>query len=104
MRNYRNKYDIIADILNIVKKNPKKTQIMYQANLSYKVLKKYLHDLTAASLINFDIAGQSYVITQKGQDFLVAYGDYSKTSKIAEKRISDVNSKKKDLEALCGNK
>ena len=104
MGNYRNRLEIIADILQVASQSAKKTQIMYQANLSYKVLKKYLHDLTVASLISFDFADQSYVITLKGRDFLEAYKDYSKTSKIAEKRINDVNSKKKELEALCGNK
>ena len=104
MGNYRNRLEIIADILQVASQNAKKTQIMYQANLSYKVLKKYLRDLIAASLISFETASQLYVITAKGKDFLEAYRDYSKTSKIAEKRISDVNSKKKDLEALCENK
>ena len=103
MGNYRKRLEIIADILQIASQNAKKTQIMYQANLSYKVLKKYLHEMTAASLISFETSGQLYVITQKGQDFLAAYRDYSKTSKIAEKRLNDVNSKKKDLEALCAN-
>ena len=104
MGNYRNRLEIIADILQVASQNAKKTQIMYQANLSYKVLKKYLREMTVASLIRFETTDQLFVITQKGKDFLEAYRDYSKTSKIAEKRLNDVNNKKKGLEELCANK
>ena len=45
MGNYRGKLDIIADILRVVSGNAKKTQIMYQANLSYRVLQKYLAEI-----------------------------------------------------------
>jgi predicted transcriptional regulator len=41
--NYRDKLDIIADILTVASRNAKRTQIMYQANLSYKVLCDYSH-------------------------------------------------------------
>ncbi len=104
MGNYRSRLDIMADILRIASKNAKKTQIMYQANLSYKVLKRYLRDMTAASLIFFETAEQLFVITPKGQDFLEAYRDYSRISKIAEKRLNDVDDKKKNLEELCAKK
>ena len=102
--NYRSRLDIIADILRVVSQNAKKTQIMYQANLSYKVLQRYLKNITAASLISFETAEQCYVLTSKGQDFLEAYKDYFKTNKSIEKRLNDVDSKKKNLEALCANK
>ena len=104
MGNYRNRLDIIADILQVASQNAKKTQIMYQANLSYKVLKRYLRDMTAASLISFQAADQLYVLTHKGREFLEAYKDYSRKNKIAEKRLNDVDSRKKNLEALCPNK
>jgi predicted transcriptional regulator len=102
--NYRGRLDIIADILQVVSQNAKKTQIMYQANLSYKVLQRYLQDITAASLIYFETAEQCYMLTQKGQDFLEAYKDYSKTNRSIEKRLNDVDNKKKNLEELCSNK
>jgi len=102
--NYRGRIDIIADILQVVSQNAKKTQIMYQANLSYKVLQRYLRDITKASLIRFDTAERCYVITQKGQDFLEDYKDYVKTNKSIEKRLNDIGSKKKNLEKLCSNK
>ena len=103
MGNYRSRLDIIADILQVVSQNAKKTQIMYQANLSYKVLQRYLGDITSASLINFETEEQCYVLTQKGQDFLQAYKDYAKTNKSIEKHLNDVDNKKKSLEELCSN-
>jgi predicted transcriptional regulator len=102
--NYRGKLDIIADILRVVSQKPKKTQIMYQANLSYKVLKRYLRNVTAYSLISFVTEEQCYVLTPKGHEFLEAYQDYSRTNTLAKKHLNDVRSKKKSLEELCSNR
>ena len=76
---------------------------MFQANLSYKVLQKYLKEITAASLIKFETAEKCYVLTSKGQDFLKVYKDYFKTNKTVEKHLNEVDSKKKNLEELCAN-
>ena len=100
MGNYRGRLDIIADILQVVSQNAKKTQIMYQANLSYKVLQRYLKKITAADLIDYEIEEQCYVLTSKGEDFLKAYRDYVKTTKSLEKWLKDTDSKKKILEGL----
>jgi predicted transcriptional regulator len=102
--NYRGRLDIIADILQVASQNAKKTQIMYQANLSYKVLQRYLKDITAASLVHFKTVEQCYVLTTKGQEFLEAYKDYTRTNKSIEKRLNDFNNKKKTLEGLCSTK
>jgi len=101
MGNYRGKLDIIADILQVVRQNAKKTQIMYKANLSYKVLKRYLNNMTAASLISFETEDRCYVLTPKGQRFLEVYKDYFKTHKRIEKRINEINCQKQSLEELC---
>ena len=103
MGSYRTRLDIIADILQVVSQNAKKTQIMYQANLSYKVLQRYLSSVTAASLVDFENEEQCYVLTPKGQEFLEAYREYERTNRSIEKRLNDVNSKKKCLEELCSN-
>ena len=77
---------------------------MYQANLSYKVLQRYLAEITGASLINFEDEKQCYMLTAKGREFLDAYQKYSKTNKHVEKRINDVLTKKQVLEKLCPDK
>jgi predicted transcriptional regulator len=99
--NYRGRLDIIADILHVVSGNAKKTQIMYQANLSFRVLQKYLAEIAGASLINFEDERRCYVLTDKGREFLDAYEEYSKTNRQVEKRVNDVRSKKNVLEKLC---
>jgi predicted transcriptional regulator len=101
---YRGRLDIIADILYVVSGNARKTQIMYQANLSFKVLQKYLAETTEASLINFEDERHCYMLTPKGRKFLEAYEKYSKSSKHVEKRLNDVSTRKKVLEELCSGK
>jgi predicted transcriptional regulator len=101
--NYRGRLDIIADILHVVSGNAKKTQIMYQANLSYQVLQKYLAEITGASLICFKDGERCYVLTDKGRAFLDAYEEYSRTNKHVEKRLNDVRGKKNVLEKLCSS-
>ena len=100
MVTYRGKLDIAADILNVVSRKPKKTQIMFQANLSYQVLQKYLTELTGASLICFEGEHQCYSLTIKGQQFLDAYRKYLKTHRYVEKALNDINGKKAELEKL----
>ena len=68
MGSYRDKLDIIADILNVASRKPKKTQIMYQANLSFRLLQKYLAELSGASLICFEDETQCYALTSKGEE------------------------------------
>ena len=97
---YRGKLDIIADILTVASRKPKKTQIMYQANLSFRVLQKYLAEISGASLICFEDETRCYALTSKGEEFLEAYMQYSKTNRHAEKIIGEVNSKKQTLEKL----
>ena len=101
MGNYRGRLDIIAAILNVASRNAKKTQIMYQANLSYRVMQRYLAEIAGAQLINFEDEKQCYSLTDKGREFLEAYTKYSKTNKYVEKRVNDVATKKKVLEELC---
>jgi len=101
MGNYRSRIDIIADILNVASRDAKKTQIMYQANLSYKVLQKYLAEVVGASLVSFEDGRHCYQLTDKGRNFLNAYEKYSKTNRHVEKRLNDVANRKRFLEDLC---
>jgi predicted transcriptional regulator len=98
---YRDRLDIIADILHVASQDAKKTQIMYQANLSYKVLQRYLTETIEASLLIFENQNQRYKITFKGHEYLDAYKDYARCSKNMEKHLYDFSSKKKVLEDLC---
>lgn len=101
MVSYRDRLDIIADILNVVSREAKKTQIMYQANLSYRVLQRYLCEIVEAALIKYEHQSQIYMLTFKGQEYLEAYKDYARFSKSIEKRLNVFSTKKKALENLC---
>jgi predicted transcriptional regulator len=101
---YRRKLDIIADMLLVAANGAKKTQIMYQANLSYRLLVKYLEEVRRAYLLSFERKQQRYILTSKGQQFLEIYREYTKRNKYVEKRLSDVNGKRKMLENLCSHK
>lgn len=71
---YRSQEDIIADILSIVRKEPKKTHIMYRANLSYALLCKYINMLIEAELIIY--RENVYELTNKGVAYLERYAEY----------------------------
>jgi predicted transcriptional regulator len=98
---YRRRLDIIADILLVASRGAKKTQIMYQANLSYRLLTKYLTEMRNACLISFERRERCYVLTSRGEEFLERYKDYSRHNKHVTKTINDVRVKKKALEELC---
>jgi len=98
---YRSRLEIIADILNVVSRRAKKTQIMYQANLSYKLLTKYLTVVRKAYLIRLERKEQCYVLTPKGEEFLEMYKEYSRRNRHVERQLNDVHGKRKVLETLC---
>ena len=100
MSSYRGKLDIVADILKAASRKPKKTQIMYQANLSFLLLQKYLAEIRGASLICFEDETQCYTLTSKVKEFLKAYTEYLKTNRHAEKIKGQVNLKKQTLENM----
>ena len=103
LRNYRDRLDIIADILKIAMKNPKKTQIMYQANLSYKVLKKYLTEIMDVAFVSYVADERCYVLTEKGRVFLVLYAEYLKANTIIQNKLREVQNKKAILEKIFDN-
>ena len=100
MVNYRDRLDIIADILNVANQDAKKTQIMYQANLSYKVLQRYLSEVIDAALIKFEDDVQRYKLTFKGHEYLDAYKEYARCSKSMEKHLFDFSTKKENFRKL----
>jgi len=102
MSKYRDRLQIIASILSIASGRAKKTQIMYQANLSYKLLCRYLNEVTQAGLVNFENK-ECYVLTEKGKEFLNRHEEYSKRCKSLEEHFNHVNDEKVALEKMCFN-
>jgi predicted transcriptional regulator len=102
MSKYRDRLQIIASILLIASRRAKKTQIMYQANLSYKLLCRYLSEVQDAGLVCFENE-ECYVLTAKGKEFLNKHGEYSKRCKSLEEHLNHVNHEKFVLEKMCSN-
>ncbi len=100
---YRRRFDIIADILRVVKGNDgaKKTQIMYGANLSYEVLTKYLKRVLEANLVEFENRRGCYILTDKGKEFLQQYRDYHNRNRRLESALKNLDVKRRVLEEFC---
>jgi predicted transcriptional regulator len=69
----RNDLDICADILQVAKAGAKKTQIVYQANLNFKIVKGYLQRLMDNGMLDPSQEGRLFVTTSAGVDFLERY-------------------------------
>ena len=70
-RGPRGTVDVIADILFLCKSGRNKTGIMYQANLSYQMLKFYIWHMVALGLL--DESEDLFRTTGKGAEFLAHY-------------------------------
>ncbi len=64
----RSEIEIFADILQIATTKVNKTTLLYQANLNYNLLQKYLVFLVERGLLGK--FGNSYMTTPKGREFL----------------------------------
>jgi len=104
MSKYRDRLGIIADILCVVNDNDgaKKTRIMYQANLSYKLLTQYLNDVLEAGLVKFGTKNY-YILTRKGKEFLAKFVEYRKTREKVEVQLTYIEDQRVTLENMCPN-
>jgi len=102
MGKYRDRLQIVADILSIVSEGARKTRIMYQANLSYKLLCRYLSEVLDARLVVYNDE-DFYVLTSKGKEFLGRYEEYSKLCENLEEQLGLVDIEKSVLEKMCMN-
>jgi predicted transcriptional regulator len=101
---YRSRFDIIADMLCVANGRAKKTKIMYQANLSYKLLTKYLIEVRRSNLVTYERKGRCYVLTPKGGEFLKVYKQYSTHAVYVEKHLTHFKLEEKVLRKLCPEK
>ena len=101
MVKYRGRLQIIADILSVVRDGAKKTHVMYQANLSFTLLKRYLTEVLEAGLVRCDDE-DCYKLTRRGRSFLDRFGEYSKRCERVEEELNNVNDEKTVLENLIG--
>ena len=99
MAKYRNRIDIIAAVLNVAVKGARKTRIMYIANLSYKLLEKYLRETLELGFVGS--SNGDYQVTDKGLAFLEKYSDFSSKYSRIENERQKMLFEKETLEKLC---
>jgi predicted transcriptional regulator len=102
IRYNRSHLDIVRDILSAASVESRKTRIMYQANLSYMQVTKYLHDLLERDLLNHD--GMSfYSITKKGLQFLKLYDEHVERCKRLEEQVDQLSRERVLLDRMCSD-
>jgi len=99
---YRNRLKILADMLYIAIEDVVKTRIMVKANLSTKLLEKYLLQLTEAGLIipREDGRYTRYRISLKGKSFLKKLEVYSEKIGIRNKLELEIKREEGELEKM----
>ena len=76
-RKIRSEIDIFAEILYLANEGGiKKTHIVYQANLNFKIVGRHLSELLERGLI--EVKDQIYETTDRGIKFLYHYGEIKK--------------------------
>lgn len=98
---YRSKIEIVADMLSVTRNGAKKTHIMYQGNLSSKLLNVYMKVITKAGLIRFIREKDCYVLTRKGQAFLETFRKHNRRFIGLKKQINQVQHEIHFLERMC---
>jgi len=91
----RDGLSIIAAILDACSTQTNKTHIMFSANLSFKLLEKYLETLTKARLIK--VEGNKYGLTEEGFEFIANFRNVHERYISAQKTFESVESERKKL-------
>ncbi len=98
----RCKLDIVRDMLSVASEKVRKTRIMYQANLSFRQLEKYLQVLLESGLMEFD-GDSCYVTTEKGKAFLQIYTAHVERCKQLKEEADTTAKDMQRLENMCFN-
>jgi predicted transcriptional regulator len=99
MVKYRDGLRIIADILHAAGSGTKKTRIMGLANLSYRLLEKYLGKTVQTGFLRLNDDG--YEVTEKGQAFLEKYEDFSSRYSKLESELQSALFEREVLKRMC---
>jgi predicted transcriptional regulator len=99
MGKYRDRLEIIADILNAAAGGAKKTKIMYCANLSYKLLEKYLEEAIRIGFMRFN--NDCYEVTERGQALLEKYDQFSNKYSRIKIMIQGMMFERESLKRMC---
>jgi predicted transcriptional regulator len=91
----RDRVSIIAAILEAVNLGSTKTRIMFNANLSFKLLEKYLNISIFAGFIR--VEGSIYKLTSRGQEYLKQYKLFEERYLRAQKLLEALDCERERL-------
>lgn len=99
MKQRRNRIDIIADVLKVASNGANKTRIMYEANLSFKLLERYLKTVLNNGFIQH--LDTNYRITDYGRTFLLRYQHFSRARYRTQQKSKNLADEEMSLEEFC---
>jgi len=101
--NNRRSLDIVRDMLSVATVSVRKTRIMYQSNLSFVQVEKYMHCLLDKGLLARD-GDSSYLITEKGLDFLRQHQKYAEECRLIREKVEESAQRRLVLENMYSAK
>lgn len=96
----RDRVSIVAAILEATNSGTNKTHIMFGANLSFKLLEKYLSVVVSAGLVS--VEGSRFMLTDYGREFLERYKEYNEHYTGAQKLLEALDCERGTLDLMCG--
>jgi|ECHvirMinimDraft_2_1075157.scaffolds.fasta_scaffold02866_3 predicted transcriptional regulator len=88
-RKRRDRYEVIHDILETCRQGARKTALMYKANLSFELAKRYIEDLLSRGIIIR--RDEMYFLTVKGKLLLDKLKKYKEAKLILERLMEDLS-------------
>ena len=98
----RTSLEIVKDMLSVATESSRKTRILYDAHLNYRLLEKYLKILLENGLLK-PVDDSCYLVTGKGTDFLQNYDEYIERCKKIGEEIKYACKEKLALKNMCFN-
>jgi predicted transcriptional regulator len=89
----------MAEMLQVASTGARKTHLMYQCNLSYKLLRQYLEEAVRTHLLASKRDGR-YVTTERGKRFLAKVADYLDRSKRVTQEADALAVEKRRIEDM----
>jgi predicted transcriptional regulator len=99
MARHRDRIGIMADVLKAAGKGARKTRIMRTANLSNRLLRKYLDEAVALGYLT--ISQEEYGVTEEGDAFLKKYAEYASRYSSVRRELESMKLEKEELMRMC---
>ncbi|AIF85519.1 putative transcriptional regulator [Candidatus Nitrososphaera evergladensis SR1] len=95
----RSRLDIAAAVLDIAESGARKTEIMYQAFLSFPQLEEYLEILQSRGMLEYTAGKKRYNTTKEGKKFLQGYKEVGRflmpqSNKLTTPEINELRQRK----------